>query len=178
MLWLSAGLQSNIWAGVCFIPSSIPHPSLFTPPSSAPVEQRQLPFVGDAFLSDSRTCVYSLTLVAGTPLCYLQHHRWWWWGGDADPEDNAKALCLLSLLCTDSALFFSHFHWRLHMCGGEAAVSSRHLSFLKNTSPLCSATWEIFFLLPKDELHFSCLRWDVRSRHIIGNNRPENICLG
>lgn len=102
--------QGNI-LGVCFTPSSTPHPSFFTPPSSAPAEQRQLLFVGNAFCLTPE-CVFSLTPLAGTPLRYLQRRRWWlrgdWpWGYRSGPVPAGPSVQRFST-------FFSHFHWRLH----------------------------------------------------------------
>lgn len=134
--------QGNI-LGVCFTPSSTPHPSSPLPP----------------LLQLNKDNCSLLAMLSVWLQNVFSHwlrwlgHRWGicsgaddGWGG-TDPEDIALALCRLGLLCRDSAPFSVTF---IGDCTRKAAVSSRILFFFffRTTPPLysaglCAATWEI-----------------------------------
>lgn len=133
--------------GVCFNPSSTSHPSLFTPPSSAPAEQRQLLLL--AMLS-----------------VWLQNvsSPWLWWlghrcvicsgtddgsGGDR-PWGYRSGPVPAGPSVQRFITFLSHFHWRQHM--QSSRLQQNFVFFFRTTPPLCSAglcaaTWEISLLV-------------------------------
>lgn len=114
---LSAGLQGNIWASQILVSQnrSVFHPTLHS--SSL--------LVHPSLLCSSWTKTTALCWPCFSVWLQNVSARWRWWlgyrcvicssagnswgDGGTDTEDSAKALCLLSPLCTDSAPFLAAF---------------------------------------------------------------------